>query len=186
MSIRYPGGGGTMGDGPNPGYGSRLPLWLTVGIVLALIARIAAVWGELPGTMASHFGVRGQADAWMSKDGFFLFMAFVGGGTVALLFAMRPFLLRLPARWINLPNREHWLANDERRVEALRRLSWFVEWMAMATAALLAVATELAVRANLTQSAFANGPFLFFLSLYFVFVIAALVLQFRALAVPQP
>jgi hypothetical protein len=35
----------------------------------------------------------------MSKDGFFLFMAFVGGGTVALLFAMRPFLLRLPARW---------------------------------------------------------------------------------------
>jgi uncharacterized membrane protein len=167
------------------GYGFRLPLWLTVGIVLALIVRIAAVWGELPGTMASHFGVSGQPDGWMSKEGFFLVMAVVGGGTVALLFAMRPFLLRLPARWINLPNREYWLANDERRVEALRRLSWFMEWMAMATAALLAVATELAIRANLTQRSFANGPFLIFLALYFVFVIATLVLQFRAMAVPQ-
>ena len=159
-------------------------MWLTVGIVLALIIRIAAVWGELPETMASHFGFSGEPDAWMSKQGFFFFMALIGGGTVALLFAMRRFLLRLPAHWINLPNREYWLANDERRVEGLSRLSWFLEWMGMATAALLAVATEFAIRANLRQSAFENGPFLVFLLLYFAFVIAALAFKFRALAVP--
>jgi hypothetical protein len=79
----------------------------------------------------------------------------VGGGTFALLFAMRYLLFRLPAGWFHLPNRDCWLATE-----------------------------ELALRANLTQSAFANRPFLVILGRCFVFAIAVLVLQFRALAVP--
>jgi uncharacterized membrane protein len=167
-----------------PVYASRWAAWLTLGVALALCVRISSVWAALPETMASHFGLSGEPDAFMSKTGFFVFMALIGGGTIALLFAMPWFLRRLPARWINLPNREYWLANDARRVEGLRRLSWFLEWIAFATAALLAVATELALRANLSRTAFENGPFLVFLGLYFVFVVGALIQQFRTLAVP--
>ncbi len=177
---------GEMRSAVESRYRSRLASWLTLGIAVTLTIRIASVWSELPETMASHFGLGGEPDAFMSKQGFFAFMALVGGGTVASLFVMPMFLVWLPARWINLPNRDYWLANDARRIEGLRRLSWSLEWVGMATAALLAVATELAVRANLQRHTFENGPFLVVLALYLAFVVAMLVLQFRSLAVPEP
>lgn len=166
-------------------YAWRLPLGLTVAIVAALCIRVANVWSELPETMGSHFSLSGEPDAFMSKAGFFGFMALLGGGTVALLFAMPRVILRLPARLINLPNRDYWLANDARRVEALSRLSSVLAWMAMATAALLVLATELAVRANLYQRPFENGPFLVFLGVYFVVVIGATVWKLRSFDVPR-
>ena len=64
-------------------------------------------------------------------------------------------------------------------------MSWFLGWMGMGTAALVAATTELVLRANLYRRGLENGPFLVVLVLYFVFVIGALVFQFRALAVPE-
>lgn len=170
---------------PRDRYDSRWALWLTLAIVALLTIRIASVWSELPDSMASHFGASGQPDAFMSKAGFFIFMALIGGGTVLILFVTPSFLFRLPKRLINLPNPDYWLANDERRTEGLRRMSWFLGWMGMGTAALIAASTELVLRANLYRRGLENGPFFVILVLYFVFVIGGLILQFRALAVPE-
>ncbi len=70
----------------------------------------------LPERVPSHFGAAGRADAWMSPAGFawflalfalFLYVAIAGSGWL---------VGRLPARFVNLPHREHWLA-PERLVE---------------------------------------------------------------------
>ena len=136
--------------------------------------------------MGSHFARDGQPNDFMSRGGFFLVIGLIGGGTIALLFAMPLFLRRLPAYMLNVPNRAYWIATDDRRMEALDRLASFLSWGAMATAALLAIAIEFAIRANLHQRGFANGPFIVCLGIYFVFLIALSIQKMHSLAVPEP
>lgn len=164
------------------GGGVRGPFLVTVGIALALCLRVASVWGELPDTMASHFGAGGVANDHMSKVPFFLFMAASAGGSIAIVFASAFFIRRIPSRWINLPNREYWLATDERREIALDCVVRPLAWIGLLTAALLAVAVELTLRANLEQINFANDVFIVLLIGYFVLVAAVLVWMFRELS----
>jgi len=165
--------------------GAVWALLLTVGIAVALGLRIGSVWSELPATMASHFGISGRADAFMSKEGFFIVVALVGGGSVAAVFAAPTLLRHLPPSLINFPNRDYWFANDQRREAAIDRWAGFLDWMGMATAAILATATELVLQANLHQTDFANGIFLTVLVVYFAFVIAGLAWMMRAFKSPE-
>ena len=162
-----------------------VPVWVSVALMLALAVRVALVWSQLPDPMASHFSGGGQPDAFMSKSGFFVVMALVGGGSVAAVFAA-PILLRVtPKRLVNLPNRDYWLATDERRNEAIDRLAGLMGWVGAATTALLVLATELTVQANLEHTSFDEATFLFFLAVYFVFVIAAVVRSIRIFRIPD-
>jgi uncharacterized membrane protein len=91
---------------------------------------ICLAWsaGELPDTVATHFGPRGQPNAWMSRSSYLLFTTVLGLvfplSIVAIGFAMR----FAPSAVINIPHREHWLA-PERRSETLafifRHTLWF-------------------------------------------------------------
>ncbi|MGB5809355.1 MAG: DUF1648 domain-containing protein [Polyangiales bacterium] len=164
--------------------GVRTPLIIALVIVAALAVRIADVWDVLPATMGSHFGPSGAADAFMSKGAFFLTMACVGGGSVALVFAAPLLIARLPPRLVNLPNRDYWLENEARRQVAVDKLGAQLGWLGASTTALLALAVELAVRANLERAAFANGPFMVALVLYLVLTIAFVVWTFRAFEIP--
>ena len=154
-------------------------------MVLALAIRIALVWSELPDSMASHFGAGGRPDAFMSRGGFFVAMGLIGGGSVAAVFAA-PLLLRItPTRLLNLPNREYWLANDERRDVALDRLAGVLGWMGAATTALLVISTELTIQANLEKRNLDEATFVVFLVLYFVFVIVWLAKTLRIFQIPE-
>lgn len=159
----------------------RWAFWITLGIGLALCLRISSVWAELPDTMASHFGMGGVPDAHMSKGPFFVFLAVSAGGSIAVVFASAFFIRRIPSRWINIPNREYWLATDERREVALDCIVRPLAWIGLLTAALLAVAVELALQANLDQTSFANDVFIVLLVGYFALVIAVLAWMFREL-----
>ncbi len=162
-----------------------MPVWLSVAMVLALGVRVALVWSQLPDPMASHFSGGGQPDAFMSRSGFFLWMAVVGGGSVAAVF-VAPILLRItPRKLVNLPNRDYWLATNERRDVAIDRLAGVMGWIGAATTGLLVIATELAVQANLEKTNFDDATFLFFLAVYFVFVVAALVQTVRIFRIPE-
>ena len=114
-----------------------LPLWLSVAMVLALAVRVLLVWSHLPDPMASHFGDGGRPDAFMSRAGFFVAMALVGGGSLAAVFASPILLLITPRKLISLPNRDYWLADGERRAAALDRLAGLMGWIGAATTALL-------------------------------------------------
>lgn len=160
------------------------PLLFTLGIVALLGLRVWAAWSQLPETVASHFGVSGRPDAYMAKASFFMIMIVVGGGSVASLFAVPALLHRLPPRLINIPNRDYWLADEERREIAVDHMGSWMGWMAVATAAILAVAVELSVRANLYRTNFDNTTFMVSLGAYFVFVIVMVIRMKRAFRVP--
>lgn len=160
----------------------RGPLWLTLGITVAVVLRVASVWADLPETMASHFGAGGRPNDYMSKVPFFWFLAASAGGSVVLVFAAAGMLKRLPTRWINIPNREYWLATDERRELAMNRIAAPMAWIGLLTAALLAVAVELTIRANLEQTNFANDVFIVLMVGYLVLIAAVTIWMIRDLA----
>ena len=161
------------------------PLALTVGIAIALSLRIWSLWSQLPDSMASHFGPSGRPDSFMSKEAFFIVMALIGGGSVASVFAGPILIRQLPRSWVSLPNRDYWLANEERREIAIDRVNGLLGWVGMATALLLAAVIELVLQANLHRANLDNGAFMTVLVAYFVFVIAVYVRKMRLLKVPE-
>lgn len=160
----------------------RGPLLITLGIAIALFLRVALVWSELPDTMASHFGAGGRPNDYMSKVPFFWFLAVSAGGSIALVFAAAGMLKRLPARWINIPNRDYWLATRERREVAMDRIAAPMAWIGLLTAALLAVAVEFTIKANLQQTNFANDVFIVMMVSYLLLVTAITIWMIRDLA----
>jgi len=74
----------------------------------------AVAWVVCPGTVANHFGPGGEPNGWMLSG----INALVMGGTSLLLFVsfyFTPHLLRVvPARWVNVPHRDYWMAEENR------------------------------------------------------------------------
>ena len=58
-------------------------------------------------------------------------------------------------------------------------------WVGAATTALLVIATELTIQANLEKRNLDEGTFLFFLAVYFVFVIVWLAQTMRMFRIPD-
>ena len=89
---------------------------VVVGVQIALYRPL------LPDQVPSHFDLAGNADDWSDRDTFLLLYS----GLVVGMTAMFAFLIwvipRTPRDLINLPNRDHWLA-EERRDETFAFLT---------------------------------------------------------------
>ena len=157
----------------------------TLGIALAVALRVWSLWPHLPDTMASHYGMSGRADSYMSKEGFFVFLALVGGGALAAIFASPVLVRRLPPSLVNIPNRKYWLANDERREIAIDRMADLLGAMGVATAALLAAVTELVMQANLQRTNLDNRTFMIVMIAYMGFAAYVFFWRRRILKLPE-
>jgi uncharacterized membrane protein len=83
-------------------------LYFLFGILLA----VGSV--QLPERVASHFGFSGEANGWMSRSSYLVFMA-IFGMIFPMLAPLAGLLVgRLPVSSINLPNKEYWLAPERR------------------------------------------------------------------------
>jgi ABC-type enterobactin transport system permease subunit len=91
----------------------------------------------------------------------------------------------LPPSLVNLPNRKYWLTNPQRREVAIDRVAGLIGWVAAATTALLAVAIELVLQANLHRTNFDNVSFIVVMVAYFVFLIVVVVRKIRLLRIPE-
>jgi uncharacterized membrane protein len=172
-----------MAGGGSPWRGANGPRLLVLGLALLTVARVAAVWSDLPPRMASHFGADGRPNGWMSREGFFGTIAVLGGGTSVLLLLLPLLLAVLPPELINLPNRDYWLA-EERRADTIARLGRLMAWLGFATAALIALVLELAIEANLREGTLDNGIFIAGMGMYLLSVVLVLAAVFRSFRLP--
>ena len=76
----------------------------------------------LPERVATHFGMDGRADGWMSRSGYVAFMLLFTIGMSAFVTFIVGTLPRKFPQWTNIPNRDYWLA-PERREESAHFLS---------------------------------------------------------------
>jgi len=124
-------------------------------VSLALLASYGLFLGvsypSLPERIATHFGVSGEANGWMGRQEFLLFqlglLAVLGG---AFFFLPRA-LAGMPARWINVPNRDYWLA-PEHRPELDVLLTTSMGWMGVLVLGLMVSLLALTVKVNLSPS----------------------------------
>jgi len=83
---------------------------LCVGFLAAVGASAAA----LPGKVASHFDLAGQADGWMPRNNYLLFSAIMGLAIPLFVVGLCYVTRFLPDWMINLPNKDYWLSPERR------------------------------------------------------------------------
>jgi len=143
-----------------------------------LAAGAAFVWwtsGDLPEVVASHFGAAGAANGFMPRGSFVASMLAMVVLVPAFLHSLGWLSARIPARFVNLPNRHHWLA-PERRDATLKSLGRFGSWLGYATLALLCALDWLVVRANAQQPPrLEQAPLVGLVSIYLVVLLVGVV-----------
>lgn len=114
------------------------------------VAFAALLWASaarLPARVATHFGIGGAANGWMSRTGYLLFLGALPLGLAGILWFTAGLARRLPPRFVNLPRRDYWLA-PARRDEAVVRLRRHLLGFACIQTAFFAALHALTVRAN--------------------------------------
>jgi len=125
------------------------PARLAFATLLSLLVLQALVYyPRLPGQVASHFNAAGRANGWSSKSAYFALHAVVVL-TIAICFAALPaWLERVPARFVNLPNKEYWLA-PERRAATMGHIASALTWFGCAVLILILSVNALVIEVNL-------------------------------------
>ncbi len=120
--------------------------------------------------VASHFGIGGAVDGFMSRDAYVAFML-VGVVVFPLLIVVPQRLMRtVPRRLINVPNRDYWLAPE--RIEATTEyLRNHAIWFAALLAVFMCFVHWEVVQANMRRPVrLLAGPFFVGIALYVVSV----------------
>jgi serine/threonine-protein kinase len=106
----------------------RAALICFAGLILVGVVLIQSTVAALPERVATHFGGGGAPNAWMTRDGYRIFMlAFVTLLPLSMV-AMAGWLPRLFPNATNIPNRQYWMA-PERRSHSLDFLLSHACWL---------------------------------------------------------
>jgi serine/threonine-protein kinase len=153
-------------------------LYFLFGILLAMASF------QLPPNVASHFGFSGEANGWMGRTMYLVFMALFG-----MIFPMIPPLAgllmgRVPTSVINLPNKEYWLA-PERRAGTMAFLISQLLRLAVLELGLVIVLHQLVVDANRQQPPRMSNVVWGVLAVFLVFMAAWIWSLIRHFKLPQ-
>ncbi len=153
-------------------------------MLLSAAGFILATVPNLPENVASHFGVGGAANGYMSRDGYQIFMLLF---TIGLPAFMVTVIGSLPARytkWSNLPHKDYWFA-PEQRADSLAYLRqhayWFGSLMVFFAAALHALVLDANAR---TPPHLAEVPFFVMMAVFLAGLSVWIVLLLRRFRKP--
>ncbi len=127
----------------------RVPARFAFATLLGIILLQALIYyPQLPAQVASHFDVAGRPNGWSSKSAYFALQAFIVL-VVTICFAAFPAWLEgAPARLVNLPNKDYWLA-PERRAATMARVASALTWFGCAGLVFIILVTSLVIDFNL-------------------------------------
>jgi len=155
---------------------------IALGVLYFLFGILLAVGSvQLPANVATHFGFTGEANGWMSRGAYLMFMAFFGliFPLVAPLAAL--LLPRFPMSMVNLPNKEYWLAPERREGTVAFLVSQMLR-LAVLELGLVIVLHQLVVDANRQQPPRMSNLVWAVLAVFLVFLVGwgwSLVRHFR-------
>jgi hypothetical protein len=141
-------------------------------VFFAFVAAGAAfVWwtsGSLPDVVASHFVADGAASGFMPRGPFVASMLALVVVVPVLVHSLGWLTARIPPPFVNLPNRQYWLA-PERREGTLASLGRFGVWAGYATLAMLCTLHWFVVQANVRRPPhLEQAPLIALIAFYFV------------------
>lgn len=155
-------------------------------IVVGAASYIYSTSAALPDPLASHFAFDGHANGRMSREAYQLMMT---GLTLLIPLLMVFFQIWLPRRFIrfvNIPRRDYWLANDERKAATINYLERHALVTSVVPPLFFAALHRLVVEANTrVPPRLDNDWFVLIGGLFVLFVVASAVtlgLHFRRTA----
>ncbi|MBN1296004.1 DUF1648 domain-containing protein [bacterium] len=158
---------------------------LIVSYTLTIILAVVSMH-FLPEQVATHFGAGGHADGWGARES--NAMMFAGIQTsLFLLFAFLPCAIRhIPGQWINIPNREYWLAAERREITQ-RMIAGLLDVYGTGFFVFMTGFFILVIRANLSTPVHLHEPTLFILlGIFLVFTAGWVVAFYRKFRSPSP
>ena len=163
----------------DPGPYNTLLMFVAVG---AAELFIMSEGSRLPDEVATHFGVAGDPNAHMTRDGFVAWMSVFVVTLPLVLWALLGWAMRRDR--LNIPHAAYWLAEPRRR-ETQAWLLRHVTWLCVATTAFIGFTYWLVVAANVAapgHPVLDNGWFMAGMATFLVVMaawITALGLRFR-------
>jgi serine/threonine-protein kinase len=115
--------------------------------------------------MATHFGMNGQPNGWMSRSVATLFQCVLQAVMPFVFIGIAWTLPRFPNSMINLPNKEYWLA-PERRAATLGHMTNMLMGISLAVSIFIAVIAHLVFDANRRNEPLPTTPFVVLLILF--------------------
>ncbi len=163
----------------------RLSRIFFVMVFLICAAETLRLWFIAPSIMAGHFNIQGLPDRFDTKGAFFYFEIQIMLTILAALIVAEGLLYIIPVEFINLPNKEYWLAPD-RHSTTIARIGSFLEIIFSATIIVTQAAFELAANANLHKPIiFASQYMIPIIVGFFTFTMLALVLFALSFRLPS-
>jgi len=95
-------------------------------------------WSALPEHFATSFDFAGRPRNGMGRTGYGVLAVTMLAAMAAVFGGLATWLPSVPSAWVNLPEKEYWLA-PERRAETMARLAVFLDLVGLALCAMLAV-----------------------------------------------
>lgn len=162
-----------------------MKIFIPISITIALAVAFELITAHpLQALVASHFSASGIVNGFMSREDYLLMMTGITIGMPLLLALIAASARILPARFINLPQREYWLAPErrDRTIDTFVRMSML---LAHLLAAFLCFIHWLVVRANSMQPPqFPDTQFMIGGALFLLALLAWLVRFFTAFRRP--
>ena len=124
-----------------------LPICVLAMLCAAFAADVMLTANQLPERLATHFGVNGEPNGWMTRTGHVRFMLGFGLGVPLFVLAVSAIVTRLGGAGLNIPNRDHWLA-PERRAQTLAFAQRKMVWFASLLVSFFAAIHHVILRAN--------------------------------------
>jgi uncharacterized membrane protein len=157
--------------------------FLTI-FVLTLLFNILS-YAILPDEVAIHFGRGGRPDSWAPKE----INCLIFLGIDILLFFMfwySPVLvIKTPAKWVNLPNKSFWLAEENKPI-AKQKLESLMSEFGIAMFVFFFFISILTLDANLSNPVKLNeSMFLLELAIFLVYTVYWCIKLYRSFRVPK-
>jgi len=162
---------------------------MRVAFILSFIANIGLSLlslAILPSRVAIHFGAGGNPDNWAPNYVQVLFFLSVEALLFFVIFYSPRLVTKLSPRWVNLPNKDYWLSEENKDL-AVARMAHYMYQFGTVMFAFLFLVGMLTMQANLKDPVrLDQSVLLTALAVYFVYTIAWCVALYRGFRVPDP
>jgi len=129
---------------------SKLSVLILCFCAAAFLASVFYLAPVLPAKVATHFGGSGQANGWMTRDGYLSFISLFGLGMPAIIIGLCHLIHFLPPALLNVPDAAYWRSPENyRRACGMIRV-WSI-WFGVVCLVWTACLNALTVQANLAS-----------------------------------
>jgi uncharacterized membrane protein len=139
----------------------------------------------LPDEIAIHFGREGRADSWASKEINFLILFGMEFLFFTLFWYSPALVMKTPAKWVNLPNKSFWLA-EENKPLTKKKLEFLMSQFGIALFVFFFFISILTLDANLSEPVKLNEPLFFtVLIIFLIYTVYWCIKVFISFRVPK-